>query len=225
MRNNNFRDLIREELVKRFEDVVVEEMRKHSAAVLKTNNELKYLHDLFENFKKDLELLKNQNKSDYKETQEISRKEIARIEQAFDSQRRFMKTNASHMDEVADSLQKKIDNLVDIEEFSDLKNYCSETRKDISEMSNDSMETITKILHTYSLEASKALEDHKRETSSKMEVLGNDHVVAAQLLDTYRVDARGVLKELQIYKKSVLILEKKIENLYTLIDRLQKKVT
>lgn len=38
-----------------------------------------------------------------------------------------------------------------------------------------------------------------------------------------RMDKDGVLKEIRIYEKTMFIIEKKIENIYTLIERMQKK--
>ena len=38
-----------------------------------------------------------------------------------------------------------------------------------------------------------------------------------------RMDKDGVLKELRVYEKSMFIIEKKIENIYTLIERINKK--
>lgn len=38
-----------------------------------------------------------------------------------------------------------------------------------------------------------------------------------------RLDRDGVLKEIRIYEKSMFIIEKKIENIYTLIERINKR--
>jgi hypothetical protein len=38
-----------------------------------------------------------------------------------------------------------------------------------------------------------------------------------------RIDKEGVLKEVRIYEKSMFIIEKKIENIYTLIERINKR--
>lgn len=38
-----------------------------------------------------------------------------------------------------------------------------------------------------------------------------------------QIDREGVLKELNHYKKDVFVIEKKIENIYTLIDRINKR--
>jgi hypothetical protein len=38
-----------------------------------------------------------------------------------------------------------------------------------------------------------------------------------------RIDKDGVSKEIRIYQKSIFIIEKKIENIYTLIERINKK--
>ena len=38
-----------------------------------------------------------------------------------------------------------------------------------------------------------------------------------------RIDKDGVLKQIRVYDKSILILEKQVENIYTLIERLNKR--
>lgn len=38
-----------------------------------------------------------------------------------------------------------------------------------------------------------------------------------------RIDKEGVLKQIRIYEKTVFIIEKKIENIYTLIERINKR--
>lgn len=38
-----------------------------------------------------------------------------------------------------------------------------------------------------------------------------------------QLDKEGVLKEIRIYERTILVIEKKIENIYTLIERINKK--
>ena len=38
-----------------------------------------------------------------------------------------------------------------------------------------------------------------------------------------KLDKEGVLKEVRIYEKTIFIIEKKIENIYTLIERINKR--
>jgi archaellum component FlaC len=38
-----------------------------------------------------------------------------------------------------------------------------------------------------------------------------------------RIDKDGVSKEIRSYQKSIFIIEKKIENIYTLIERINKR--
>jgi len=42
-------------------------------------------------------------------------------------------------------------------------------------------------------------------------------------INTHRIDVAGIMKELLVMKKENMITEKKLEHVYTLIDRLQKK--
>lgn len=41
----------------------------------------------------------------------------------------------------------------------------------------------------------------------------------------FRIDKEGVLKEVRIYKMDMFVIEKKIENIYTLIERINKRGT
>ena len=42
-------------------------------------------------------------------------------------------------------------------------------------------------------------------------------------IESHKVDVIGIMKELTIFKKENFVIEKKLENIYTLIERLQKK--
>lgn len=44
----------------------------------------------------------------------------------------------------------------------------------------------------------------------------------SEKLDCHKVDVEGIMRELNIYKKENHVTQKKIENIYTLIERLQK---
>jgi len=38
-----------------------------------------------------------------------------------------------------------------------------------------------------------------------------------------KIDREGVLKEVRVWEKTIFIIEKKIENIYTLIERINKR--
>lgn len=47
--------------------------------------------------------------------------------------------------------------------------------------------------------------------------------ILEEKINSHAIDVEGVLKEIRSTNKQIMILEKKIENIYTLIERLQKK--
>ena len=76
---NNFKELIRQELVNRFENVVQDEIKRHNIAVEKSNSDMSVLLSEFKEHKKLLEkILQDQNKqqSDLKKDYESKIKEI-----------------------------------------------------------------------------------------------------------------------------------------------------
>lgn len=69
----------------------------------------------------------------------------------------------------------------------------------------------------------KSIEQAKEEIKSAP---SEHHILKKELeskLSCAKVDSEGLLREISVLKKENLIFEKKIENLYTLIDRLKKK--
>ncbi len=44
-----------------------------------------------------------------------------------------------------------------------------------------------------------------------------------QKIYAHKVDVSGIMKELTVFKKENVVIEKKLENIYTLIERLQKQ--
>jgi hypothetical protein len=61
--------------------------------------------------------------------------------------------------------------------------------------------------------------DHKNDTELTFEKLNED---IDKKFSQATMDKEGVLKEIRVYKKHMFIMERKIENLYTLIERMKK---
>jgi len=82
------------------------------------------------------------------------------------------------------------------------------------------------------------LQDLQRELKSLLNLLKDDVIknkfetetkfasLIEQIEENFHVtklDKEGVLKEVRIYEKTIFIIEKKIENIYTLIERINKR--
>lgn len=105
------------------------------------------------------------------------------------------------------------DNFVSIShKIEHLKNDHSQTKERLSDSVDD-------LLRRFSSDLDK----------TKQEILDaptEASIVRDQLeqkIDSHKVDVAGIMKELTIFKKENFVIEKKLENIYTLIERLQKK--
>jgi polyhydroxyalkanoate synthesis regulator phasin len=78
---------------------------------------------------------------------------------------------------------------------------------------------ISELIYQIKEEICDYVEDIEKKMSDNLTKLSKDLFATNESVDTIKIDSSGVLKELQAYKKSMLILEKKIEHIYTLIDR------
>ena len=221
---HNLTALIKDEIVKRFESVVTEEIKKHNIAVEKSNRDISELKEMFEFFKKEHNILKIQNSSCYKETQDDFKKECVRLEEAFDSQRRYIRESHNKNEDILVETRENLESSVSVNEFNDLKRDVQSsftgTEKKILEESKRLEELIYKLIHENDKDENEKFEG----LEIKILSLKNQISELEKIIDRQKVDNQGVLRELQLHKKKTFVLEKKAENLYTLNHRLTEQL-
>ena len=222
MAKKNFASLIKDEIVKRFSSVVSEEIRQHNLAIERSDASIRAMQTELDQYKLQIKKLYAENLKLHEDTREQFRKEKESLESVFSSQRDFVNGISAKIEnyildfvDVASTLCKRSDheNCKDelLNKIHNLSLKIQQDKKDIDEqIARSSFENRKNIDH-YSDEFRNSLSD-----MNKAITLTNN------MASTDRIDSVGVLRELQIHKKSVFIIEKKIENLYTLIERLTK---
>ena len=217
---NNFSTLIRQELVDSFADTVKNEINEFEKTKIETKNSISNIEKSISSLKDDLKAINDSLQYTIQDILEHFLKEKQSLKSEFEEQRRYMKTNVldcqKHRKEVDDSIVKFIkkqdceilfNGLNDKISKSDVNNY-----KNKEELKNyyDSkckefllnLESITKYNCFMFDVINSTLEKHKKN------------------LEEYKITTEGYARENLILKKEIFIMEKKIENLYTLIDRL-----
>lgn len=220
----NLTALIKEELVKRFESVVRDEIQEHKAAVQKSDKDLSEIKALFNEFKKEHDALKQQNLDLYQETQKTFLEEVKRIEKSFEIQNSFIVECREEVSEKLKELKECSDQYIKKDVFLNNLEYMhkciGEFEKKLHEQNIDLESRLFKKFDETKLE----YEEYNRYIKSRIDSCLDQIKSTKEELSTYKIDSAGVLRDLQVYKKTMFILEKKIENIYTLINRLEKRV-
>lgn len=84
--------------------------------------------------------------------------------------------------------------------------------------------TISKSFDNIHFKLSKDLKKMKEEILSIPSEAKQVREDLIELISCHKVDVRGIMREIVVYKKEALIIQKKIENIYTLIERLQGRL-
>jgi hypothetical protein len=216
--------LSRDGLAKQFETLVQAEIAKHERHIVETekrlnefqrdiNQAVKNILDFGCRFTQDIKSLDDADKCHeerLKEHQNLYEAKFRKLEKLSEKvvQEGNLKFSAIDL------------RLLDIQ-------YCKEDIKDLSEKIKAQdlefkkriidLETLIYITKKDVLQlVDKAIRDLCEQWNSSEEKLQQDIGIAT-------VDAEGIKKELEVYKKSVFIIEKKLENIYTLIDRINKR--
>lgn len=221
---NNLNNLINRQLVDQFENVVKEEIRKHNIAIEKSESSLEELKKTFREFYDENKNTKSTTESLYRETLKNFKDCTNEISESFRDQRVFIKENDKKLNRVIEEFEQKTDNVVNFKYFDDYKFSVIDEFNLLKKDLDVSKEILRVEIHesyiqnrSYIHSTSKEGNEVSNEIKGMLKSLKKD-------LEEHKVDTLGVLRENQIIKKNMFIVEKKIESIYTLIERLNKKV-
>ena len=220
--------LKRNDLAKQFELVVQQEIKNHNDQMLATNLAVNELRLDIDKISKSLHLSTSLHDSNIKirdvqdEHQcDVINKLLQKLDSHINDQRILNERNSKEdLDKVEaiDRLFKMIEKLTD--KLSSLSEYV--------QVNSDSISSISESMHSSleSLERKNAasLKNFKNEIASLPSEAQEVKKELQKQMSIDRVDFTGLLKELRGYKKENFIIDKKFEHIYTLIERLDKRI-
>lgn len=218
--------LKKSDLAKQFELVVQQEIKNYQDSLNFVLQSLNELRDSIRQVQE--ESLKNHAKIHSMQTQlsielqsvkEVSLSIGLRLEKSLNDQRTVNERNAYEMRDIADAVLTKIRRDDQLEEkIKSLWNAIGDVNHSVEKNQKIFNYTADDLLH----KLNNAILKVKKEI---LEAPTEASLVKTQLeekLACHTVDVAGIMKELNIYKKENYVTQKKIENIYTLIERLKK---
>ena len=219
----------KKDLVKQFELVVRQEIIEHNKTISATNlrfnelrtNVLELREELSKEINKlgceDIRLSHDQEGLFYtfKKMKEDFLKLVSDNE-------RFNKRNFKEIQIIDESIETVHRNQQNLKGFFDcLSDQFDKMKKAIDELSKLHEYERQRLKYGFIKDINKA----KNEILSKPSEAIPLRKEFMEELSMHKIDNEGLLKEIKVLKKTAFIIEKKIENLYTLIERLNKKLT
>lgn len=223
MKRNNFSSLVKEEMVNRFESVVQEEIRTYKIHIQNTYKALDESNKIIQLLKEEIHQHKNA-------TDQLFNKILDRfLQEKTESEIRVQSFCNDVSKKISELKQDVLDLSLSQDNFLSMSDY-EHRRKEIQNCFDDQVNSIQANLESSKSYNEKIFQESKgkREEIETKHVHLHSHVIEEtsnleKKIQTFKVDSEGVLKELRIYKKGMFIIDKKIENIYTLIERLQKR--
>lgn len=219
--------LSRNDIVKQFEEVVKQEIINHNRQIESTNLSLNETRNLIENLS-----------STHSKTVAILDSKIRKIESSlltlerqFESLKHNVSVSLNNFEEDSNRKNEKFLNEIDriesefiyedvfLETIDELKKEIVSFRNDIGNQKVYVHSELVRIKQDFERLLSEFREDILNRPNELWEVKDK---LERKISDAV-VDAKGVLRSINIVKKDTFVMEKKIENLYTLIERLNKR--
>lgn len=205
---------------KRFEALLKQEMIEHQHIISSHHKEMQELRDLLKISMERFNSLFEKNQKELSDFKENIINSIATLWERASDNDLILHNQKKVVKEISDQLNK----------FHDIYESKVSTENSKKEIENNIQQNTKNNLNSWQkLEAEIKIlmrgidNDLQRlsiKTERKLSELSEKNESNFSIL---RMDKEGVLKEIRIYEKSMFIIEKKIENIYTLIERINKR--
>ena len=223
MKKTNFSSIIRQELVKRFDGVVQEEIKKTQKYIDYTRSIISIIKEKQDEQQKDfikfLRILEDFEKK-FEKKFEVK---ISQIEENFETQRKYIRKNNSHIEEFKNFFEEKCRKFIDYSVFNTFRNELNSVHNSIYEYIKSETRSFIKLFSEREKAYDHSRESIKKEFESLKRNLNEELICLQEKNNIYLIEIEGFRRENEILKKSLFIIEKKIENIYTLIERMKKE--
>ncbi|MCK5021392.1 MAG: hypothetical protein KAS32_30550 [Candidatus Peribacteraceae bacterium] len=219
---NNITALIKDELVKRFEDVVKQEIASHNLAIQRSNKSLQDFRQALDDFAKNRDEIRKQNQQLHDQTRQQFVTEKENMEVSFDDQRRYLRDLSKKTKQEIEEIKKEIAEKATDEHLTEMSMALSVDYGRLRRRLDDRLSTVEGNCFEECRKQDYLNAEHKKYIEHRLQKI--DEVIDAKKaeIEVAKTECAGVLKELQIYKKREFIVEKKIEHLYNQIERIKK---
>jgi len=213
----------RDSMVERFEEIVKQEIVNHNNQITATNKMLNSLQEGFSTLSSQLaKMVASQESKFLKMTALFTRNEqdITKFYnrcklglEGLDGKQAIETFNREH------SIDNLNDTMLDKSDFIEHVDLIRVTLNEFGSCIADQKIYLTSTLSTIRQELDKSMEAFIEELNSRPSEFIEIREDLEKRLSECKVDTAGVDKKLQVYNKSIFILERKIEHIYTLIGR------
>lgn len=210
---------IRAEIVKRFEEVVTTEIRNHNVAIQSYQKDLQELSTSFKKILVEQEALKQETAKTYLISQTNFLCEMTRLENDFEDQRRHIKESKVLLENNLLDFNQRLSNSISVKFFENFSRQLND-RFDLLDRkiemgkrySDENLYSLRIEIKKYHLE----LVEHNKKITESFE---NSLSKISEDLGIYKIDAQGITRDINVFKKDLFIIEKKIEHIYGLLNR------
>lgn len=216
----NMQSILRGELVKKFESVVKQEMADHQKVISSYHQEMQTLRDSIKYALEQCETLYRHSERELKEKTEALQNIINELSIKIKTNSIAISDHKQTLISLFQSINEFVDLSVKKSDFNDFKKEIDQYLKDKKSEQDRQYEN----QHHFVKQSLSFLEDELKKIREEIkksikEVNNNtDHKFSLTVMDK-----DVILKEIRLYKKDIFIIEKKIENLYTLIERINTR--
>jgi hypothetical protein len=204
---------------KRFEVLIKQQVWDHEHVISNHNKEMQSLRDALSLAIEKFDAISKQTQQELKEKTEAFNQAILILNEKLKTLETVSLTHDSRLKSISQETQDLHTIYVTKSDMEKLKGHISCRVDEVTNIQLGSCQSTE--------QGSKALFNLMKDHLVKLETtMNNKFDSISEYIDgeacISRIDKEGVLKEIRMYEKDIFIIERKLENIYTLIDRINK---
>ena len=208
--NPKFNKFLSETIVKKFEEASQLELKKYHLESIELRKEIRRLHEEIANIKNGYVLFLDHFEQRYKKFQEEQAETVRFLEAELALQKDQLKAQKN----VCQDLEFRAKNLATSVQLQNNEKRIDELKTFINEQGKKNIFCLSKLLSDAIESFQSKMDIQNRSNLNNFEKLKKENDDLSKNLEIYKIDAKGLLRELQVYKRENFIIEKKIEDLY-----------
>ena len=215
--------LIKDEIVKRFEQLTKDEVRSYQLTAKNHHDKIEQLYLMLSDLHVENNKIRHEVRCYREEVKGQIENTKKELDDSFDAQRRIIRQKIKEIDRMMDSMRETMDLVVLNHELQSSVEHIEENIGSAQLDAHEEYKSLRQEISDLRSSLDESMKAFFRSESLVNQSI-NDRIDAIKRdQETHKIDAQGVLRELQVYKRTMFIIEKKLEHLTTLVDQQQKR--
>lgn len=209
-------------MVKRFEGVINDQIKENISKFINISNEMQEIKENISSLKEEIECISKSMCFLEKSLHDQNNKEISLMNKNFEENSSYIRSQSKTLHNFYEKIEERLAGLAGLAEIEKSKNEANSKFKQVHERIESEVSQFFNMIHILNSECKNREEKNIYSIKDLRKIVDLSKEFIDEKIKLFLIEHESIKKENDLLKKRIFISEKKIENIYTLIERAKK---